>query len=404
MQKISVSDINFRGRKALLRVDFNVPLDKAGNITDDHRLTSTLPTIYKIIKDGGTVIICSHMGRPKGKAVKELSLKPIAKRLSELLGKNVLFAEDCIGPEASNLAGKLSAGDCLLLENLRFHIEEEENDDDFAQKLSSLADIYVNDAFGAAHRSHASTTAVTKFFPQAVAGLLMEKELRFLGQALNSPDRPLAAIIGGAKVSDKIDIIDNLLGNVDLLLIGGGMVFTFAKAMGYSIGESLLEKNKIDLAKKLIEEFERSETTVVFPTDTIVATEISDSAKTEVVSIEAVPDGSKGLDIGPESVRLFKNSLKDARTIIWNGPMGVFEYKPFETGTFEIARELAELTASGTKTIVSGGDTGAVIARLSLENKFTHISTGGGATLEFLEGKNLPGIEVLTDKPKVQAV
>ena len=404
MQKISVSDINFRGRKALLRVDFNVPLDKAGNITDDHRLTSTLPTIYKIIKDGGTVIICSHMGRPKGKAVKELSLKPIAKRLSELLGKNVLFAEDCIGPEASNLAGKLSAGDCLLLENLRFHIEEEENDDDFAQKLSSLADIYVNDAFGAAHRSHASTTAVTKFFPQAVAGLLMEKELRFLGQALNSPDRPLAAIIGGAKVSDKIDIIDNLLGNVDLLLIGGGMVFTFAKAMGYSIGESLLEKNKIDLAKKLIEEFERSETTVVFPTDTIVATEISDSAKTEVVSIEAVPDGSKGLDIGPESVRLFKKALKDARTIIWNGPMGVFEYKPFETGTFEIARELAELTASGTKTIVSGGDTGAVIARLSLENKFTHISTGGGATLEFLEGKNLPGIEVLTDKPKVQAV
>ena len=404
MQKISVSDINFRGRKVLLRVDFNVPIDKTGKITDDHRLTSTLPTINKIINEGGTVIICSHMGRPQGKAVKELSLKPIAKRLSELLGKNVLFAEDCIGPEASNLTGKLSAGDCLLLENLRFHIEEENNDEDFAQKLSTLADIYVNDAFGAAHRAHASTTAVTKFFPQAVAGLLMEKELRFLGQALNSPDRPLAAIIGGAKVSDKIDIIDNLLGKVDLLLIGGGMVFTFAKAMGYSIGESLLEENKIELAKKLIEEFKRSETTVVFPTDTIVAAEISDSAKTEVVSIEAVPDGSKGLDIGPESVRLFKSALKNARTIIWNGPMGVFEYKPFETGTFEIARELAVLTSSGTKTIVSGGDTGAAIARLSLENKFTHISTGGGATLEFLEGKNLPGIEVLTDKPKVQAV
>ena len=404
MQKISVSDINFRGRKALLRVDFNVPLDKAGNITDDHRLTSTLPTINKIIKDGGTVIICSHMGRPKGKAVKELSLKPIAKRLSELLGKNVLFAEDCIGPEASNLAGKLSAGDCLLLENLRFHIEEEENDDDFAQKLSSLADIYVNDAFGAAHRAHASTTTVTKFFPQAVAGFLMEKELRFLGQALNSPDRPLAAIIGGAKVSDKIDIIDNLLGNVDLLLIGGGMVFTFAKAMGYSIGESLLEENKIDLAGNLIEEFKRSETTVVFPTDTIAAAEISDSAKTEVVSIETIPDGMQGLDIGPETVKLFTNSLKDARTIIWNGPMGVFEYKPFETGTFEIAKELAQLTSSGTKTIVSGGDTGAAIARLGLENNFTHISTGGGATLEFLEGKDLAGVEVLTDKPKVQAV
>ncbi|MEE8149798.1 MAG: phosphoglycerate kinase, partial [candidate division Zixibacteria bacterium] len=400
----SVSDINFCGRKALLRVDFNVPLDKAGNITDDHRLTSTLPTINKIIKDGGTVIICSHMGRPKGRAVKELSLKPIAERLKELLGKNVLFAEDCIGPEASNLADKQSAGDCLLLENLRFHIEEEENDNDFAKKLSSLADIYVNDAFGAAHRAHASTTAVTKFFPQAVAGLLMEKELRLLGQALNSPDRPLAAIIGGAKVSDKIDIIDNLLGNVDLLLIGGGMVFTFAKAMGYSIGESLLEENKIDLAGNLIEEFKRSETTVVFPTDTIVATEISDSAKTEVVSIETIPDGMKGLDIGPETVKLFTNSLKDARTIIWNGPMGVFEYKPFETGTFEIAKELAQLTSSGTKTIVSGGDTGAVIARLGLENNFTHISTGGGATLEFLEGKDLPGVEVLTDKPKVQAV
>ena len=404
MQKISVSDINFRGRKALLRVDFNVPVDNAGNISDDHRLTSTIPTINKILNDGGTVIICSHMGRPQGKAVRELSLKPVAKRLSELLGKNVLFAEDCIGPEASNLADKLSEGDCLLLENLRFHNEEEANDDEFAQKLSSLADIYVNDAFGAAHRSHASTTAITKFFPQAVAGLLMEKELRFLGQALNSPDRPLAAIIGGAKVSDKIDIIDNLLGNVDLLLIGGGMVFTFAKAMGYSIGESLLEENKIELAKKLIEEFERTDTTVVFPTDAVVATEISDSAKTEVVSIEAIPDHSKGLDIGPQSVKLFKNSLKDAQTIIWNGPMGVFEYKPFETGTFEIAKELAELTSRGTTTIVSGGDTGAAIARLSLENKFTHISTGGGATLDFLEGKKLPGVEVLTDKHKVQTV
>jgi len=251
MQKISVSDINFRGRKALLRVDFNVPVDNAGNITDDHRITSALPTMNKILNDGGTVIVCSHMGRPKGEAIREFSLRPVANRLSELLGKEVLFAEDCIGPEASNLADQLSEGDCLLLENLRYHKEEEANDDEFAQKLSTLADIYVNDAFGAAHRAHASTSAVTRFFPQAVAGLLMEKELRFLGQALNSPARPLAAIIGGAKVADKIDVVDNLLGNVDLLLIGGGMVFTFAKAMGYSIGESLLEKNKIDLAKKI---------------------------------------------------------------------------------------------------------------------------------------------------------
>ncbi len=404
MQKISVSDINFRGRKALLRVDFNVPVDKAGNITDDRRLTSTISTINKILNDGGIVVACSHMGRPKGKAVRELSLKPVAKRLSELLGKNVLFAEDCIGPEASNLADKLSEGDCLLLENLRFHKEEEANDDEFAQKLSSLADIYVNDAFGSAHRTHASTAAVTKFFPQAVAGLLMEKELHFLGKVLDSPVRPLAAIIGGAKVAGKIDLIENLLGNVDLLLIGGGMVFTFVKAMGHKIGDSLVENNKIELAEKLIDEFKRSETTVVFPTDIVVATEISDSAKTEVVSIETIPDGMKGLDIGPESVKLFKDSLKDARTAIWNGPMGVFEYKPFETGTLEIARKLAELTSSGAKTIIAGGDTAAVISGLDLENKFTHISTGGGASLEFLEGKKLPGVEVLTDQPRVQTV
>lgn len=404
MQKISVSDINFRGRKALLRVDFNVPLDNAGNITDDRRITSTLPTINKILNDGGIVVACSHMGRPKGKAVRELSLKSVAKRLSELLGKNVLFAEDCIGPEASNLAGKLSEGDCLLLENLRFHKEEEANDDEFAQKLSSLADIYVNDAFGSAHRAHASTAAITKFFPQAVAGFLMEKELHFLGKVLNSPVRPLAAIIGGAKVAGKIDLIENLLGNVDLLLFGGGMVFTFAKAMGHKIGDSLVENNKIELAKKLIDEFKRSETTVVFPTDIVVATEISDSAKIEVVSIEAIPDGMKGLDIGPESVKLFQDSLKDARTAIWNGPMGVFEYKPFETGTLEIARLLAKLTSSGTKTIIAGGDTAAAISGLGLENKFTHISTGGGAALEFLEGKKLPGVEVLTDQPRVQTV
>ncbi len=404
MQKITVSDINFRGRKVLLRVDFNVPVDNAGNITDDRRISSTLPTINKILNDGGIVIACSHMGRPKGKAVRELSLKPVAKRLSELLGKEVLFAEDCIGPEASNLAGRLSEGDCLLLENLRFHTEEEQNDPEFARKLFSLADIYVNDAFGTAHRAHASTVAVTQYFSQSVAGLLMEKELYFLGQALDNPIRPLVAIFGGAKVSSKIEVIENLLGKVDALLIGGGMVFTFAKAMGYQVGDSLVEEDRVELAKRLIKTFKHSGTKVLFSTDAIVSKEISDSAATDVVTIEKVPDGMKGLDIGPDSVKLFKEAIQEANTIIWNGPMGVFEHKPFKSGTVAIAQELADLTSRGAITIIGGGDTAAAIASLNLQEKFTHISTGGGASLEFLEGRSLPGVEVLTDQPKVQPV
>jgi len=402
MNKLTVSDINFRGRKVLLRVDFNVPLDKQQRITDDRRIRSALPTIEKIMKDGGKVIACSHLGRPRGKPVPEMSLRPAAARLTELLGKEVRFAEDCIGPEASNLIGKMEEGDCVLLENLRFHAEEEKNDPEFAKKLAALGDIYVNDAFGSAHRAHASTEGVTRYFSQAVAGFLMEKELRYLGQALTDPGRPFAAILGGAKISGKIDVIQNLLGKVDLLLIGGGMVFTFAKAMGYTIGDSLLEADKVELAKEIIEATKESRTKLVFPLDAVVASEISETARTTVVPIDKIPNGQKGLDIGPKTIELFSEELKDAQTVVWNGPMGVFEYKPFAGGTVAIAKILAEITERGAVTVVGGGDSAAAVSQAGLDDKLTHISTGGGASLKFLEGKILPGVAALTDNSKVE--
>jgi len=402
MNKLTVSDINFRGRKVLLRVDFNVPLDKQQRITDDRRIRSALPTIEKIMKDGGKVIACSHLGRPRGKPVPEMSLRPAAARLTELLGKEVRFAEDCIGPEASNLIGKMEEGDCVLLENLRFHTEEEKNDPEFAKKLAALGDIYVNDAFGSAHRAHASTEGVTRYFSQAVAGFLMEKELRYLGQALTDPGRPFAAILGGAKISGKIDVIQNLLGKVDLLLIGGGMVFTFAKAMGYTIGDSLLEADKVELAKEIIEATKESRTKLVFPLDAVVASEISETARTTVVPIDKIPNGQKGLDIGPKTIELFSEELKDAQTVVWNGPMGVFEYKPFAGGTVAIAKILAEITERGAVTVVGGGDSAAAVSQAGLDDKLTHISTGGGASLKFLEGKILPGVAALTDNSKVE--
>lgn len=402
MNKLTVSDINFRGRRVLLRVDFNVPLDKQLKITDDRRIRSALPTIQKITRDGGKVIACSHLGRPKGKPVAEMSLRPVAAKLSELLGREVKFAEDCIGPEASNLVGKMKEGDCILLENLRFHPEEEKNDPGFARKLASLGDIYVNDAFGSAHRAHASTEGVTHYFSQSVAGFLMEKELRYLGLALADPQRPFAAVLGGAKISGKIDVIENLLGKVDLLLIGGGMVFTFAKAMGYTIGDSLLEEDKIELAREIIETAKSSKTRLIFPVDITAAEDINETAKTRVVPIEQIPAGLKGLDIGPKSIELFGRELKKARTVIWNGPMGVFECKPFAEGTFAIARILADITAQGAVTVVGGGDSAAAVSETGLEEKLTHISTGGGASLEFLEGKILPGVAALTDSSKVE--
>ena len=404
MNKLSVSDINFRGRRVLLRVDFNVPLDDKQHVTDDRRIREALPTIKKIINDGGMVIACSHLGRPKGKHVPEMSLQPVAKRLKVLLGRDVTFAEDCIGPEASNVVGKMKEGDCVLLENLRFHAAEEANDPEFAKKLASLADIYVNDAFGSAHRAHASTVGVTEQLDQSVAGYLMEKELKYLGRALADPKRPFAAILGGAKISGKIDVIQNLLEKVDILIIGGGMVFTFAKAMGYEIGQSLLEEDKVALAKDLIGQAKRSDAKLIFPTDAIVSDEISNDAKTKIVDIDKIPSEKKGLDIGPASIKLFSQALVDANTIVWNGPMGVFEYVPFQEGTFAIARLLADLTDQGATTIVGGGDSAAAVSKANLDDRLSHVSTGGGASLEFLEGKKLPGVEALSNLPTANTV
>lgn len=404
MNKVTISDINFRGRKALVRVDFNVPLDDKQQITDDRRIRAALPTLKKIITDGGRVIACSHLGRPKGKHVPEMSLAPVANRLAELLGKPVLFAEDCIGPEASNIVKRLGDGDIVLLENLRFHKEETDNDQEFARKLASLGDIYVNDAFGSAHRAHASTEGVTRYFNQSLAGFLMEKELQYLGEALDNPKRPFVAILGGAKISGKIDVIENLLNKVDALLIGGGMVFTFAKAMGYAIGDSLLEEDKVDLAKSIIEKAGDSRATLYFPTDVVIAKEISDQAETKVVPVEKIPDGYKGLDIGPDTIKLFGEALADAATVVWNGPMGVFEVAAFAAGTVAVARLLAEATDRGAVTVVGGGDSAAAVSKAGLEDRLSHISTGGGASLEFLEGKVLPGVAALTETSKVGAV
>lgn len=397
MDKVTVANINFRDRRVLVRVDFNVPLDDKQQITDDRRIRAALPTLKKILDDGGILIACSHLGRPKGKHVPELSLRPVAKRLSELLEIDVTFAEDCVGPEASNVIEKQQPGSCVLLENLRFHAEETKNDPEFAQKLASLADIYVNDAFGTAHRAHASTEGVTRHFHQSVAGFLMEKELKYLGAALAKPRRPFAAILGGAKISGKIDVIQSLKNQVDILIIGGGMVFTFAKAMGYQIGDSLLEEDRVEMAREIITACQNSNVRLVFPCDAIVAKDIAENAETKVVEIDAIPDGWKGLDVGPKSVEIFKKELADAKTIVWNGPMGVFECTPFAQGTMAMAELLAELSDSGATTIVGGGDSAAAVTKAGVDQRLSHISTGGGASLEFLEGKTLPGVAALTD-------
>ena len=404
MNKVTVADINFRGRRVLVRVDFNVPLDERQNITDDRRIRESLPTLRKILGDGGSVIACSHLGRPKKGPDPKYSLRPVARRLQELLGRTVTFAEDCIGPEASNLVGRMKPGDVLLLENLRFHSGEEKNDPEFARKLASQADIYVSDAFGSAHRAHASTEGVTRYFDQSVAGFLMEKELRFLGAAVANPDRPFAAILGGAKISGKIDVVQSLMSKVDVLIIGGGMVFTFAKAKGYAIGASLLEEDRVEMAREIMAKAEASRVKLVFPTDIVVASDISPDAKTQVVPINQIPDGMKGLDIGPDSIREFSEVLAGVRTVLWNGPMGVFECPPFARGTIAIAKLLATLTDKGAITIVGGGDSAAAVAQAGVQDQLSHISTGGGASLEFLEGKVLPGVAALTDQSKVGAV
>ncbi len=403
MKKVTVNDVNFRSQKVLVRVDFNVPIEN-GEVSDDRRITEALPTIRKIMKDGGRTILCSHLGRPKGKPEEKYSLRPVAKRLSLLLGKEVMFAEDCVGPEAANVVSKMKDGDVVLLENLRFHDKEEKNDPEFAQRLASLADTYVNDAFGSAHRAHASTEGVARFFRQAIAGYLMEKELNYLGTALENPQRPFAAILGGSKISGKIDVITNLMNKVDLLLIGGGMTFTFSKAMGYPIGDSLLEADKVELAKEIIQKIKSSRAEFVFPVDAVIAREISDTAETKVVDIDKIPEGWRGLDIGPKTIKLFEEKLKSAKTVVWNGPMGVFEHKPFAEGTLAIARLLATLTGQGATTVVGGGDSASAVKDAGVEAKLSHISTGGGASLEFLEGKELPGVAALTNFGKTEAV
>ncbi len=390
---LSASDLS--GKRVLVRADFNVPLDN-GSITDDTRIRAALPTIQDLASKGAKVILCSHFGRPKG-VTEKLRLTPVAVRLSELLGKEVKKTDDCIGDEVAATVAGMQDGDVLLLENVRFYPEEEANDPEFAKKLASVADLYVNDAFGTAHRAHASTEGVTKYLSPSVAGFLMEKELQYLGSAIDNPQRPLAAIIGGSKVSSKIGVIEKLLEKCDKLLLGGGMVFTFYKARGLSVGKSLVEDDKLELAKSLEQKAKERGVTFLLPTDVVVADKFDAQANTQTVSVESIPEGWMGLDIGPDSVKTFQDALADCKTVIWNGPMGVFEMEKFAAGTEGIARSLAGLTQTGTTTIIGGGDSVAAVEQLNLGEQMSHISTGGGASLELLEGKELPGVAALDE-------
>ena len=393
--KKTVKDVDVRSKRVLVRVDYNVPLDANGNVSDDKRITASLPTINYLLEQGARIILCSHLGRPNGEVKKEFSLAPVAKRLKELLpGVNIYFASDCIGEEAERKAAALKDGEILLLENLRFHKEEEKNDPEFAKKLASLAEIYVSDAFGTVHRAHASTAGVAAYLP-AVAGFLIGKELSMMGGALENPERPFVAILGGAKVADKIGVITNLLNKCDTLLIGGGMAYTFFKAMGYEIGDSLLDAESIDLAKQLMETAKEKGVKLLLPVDTVVAKAFAADAEHMTVSANAIPAGWQGLDIGEKTRELFAAEIKNAKTVIWNGPMGVFEFPEFAKGTEAVAKACAEC---GGTTIIGGGDSASAVKKLGYADKMTHISTGGGASLEFLEGKVLPGVAALNDK------
>ncbi|MBD2149172.1 phosphoglycerate kinase [Pseudanabaena sp. FACHB-1277] len=392
----SLTSADLAGKKVLVRVDFNVPQDENGKITDDTRIRAALPTIQYLAEAGARVILTSHFGRPKG-VTEGLRLTAVAARLSELLGKPVVKTDDCIGDVVAAQVDALSNGDVALLENVRFYAEEEKNDPEFAKKLASLADIYVNDAFGTAHRAHASTEGVTKYIDTAVAGFLLDKELQYLSGAIDNPQRPLAAIIGGSKVSSKIGVIETLLDKVDVLLIGGGMIFTFYKARGLSVGKSLVEEDKLDLAKALEAKAKERGVKLLLPTDVVVADNFKPDAESQTVSIENIPDGWMGLDIGPDSVKLFQDALADCKSVIWNGPMGVFEFDKFAVGTEAIAHTLAGLTETGTITIIGGGDSVAAVEKVGVAEKMSHISTGGGASLELLEGKVLPGIAALNE-------
>ena len=398
MKKLSIDDVELKGKRVLVRVDFNVPLDENLNITDDIRITSSLPTIKKIISEGGRTILMSHLGRPKGGPDSKYSLKPTAVRLSELLGMQVNLAPDCIGTEVKAMVDKMNNGDVIVLENVRFHSEEEKNDQAFAKQLAELGDVYINDAFGSAHRAHASTEGVTKYIKTAAAGYLMQKELDYLGSAIFNPTRPYCAILGGAKISGKIDVISNLLNKIDTLIIGGGMAFTFFKAMGKEIGKSLLEAEKIELAKEVLEKAKSSGIKFLLPIDVVVADEFKNESAATVVKVDNIPSDKMGLDIGPETINLFIQEIEMSKTIIWNGPMGVLEMDNFAKGTFAVAQALADATEKGTVTVIGGGDSAAAIAKAGLADKVSHVSTGGGASLEFLEGKTLPGVAALNDK------
>lgn len=396
LNKKSVDDINVKGKHVLVRCDFNVPLQE-GKITDENRLVAALPTIKKLVADGGRVILCSHLGKPKGEPKPELSLAPVASRLSELLGQEVKFAADpkVVGPNAKAAVEAMKDGDVILLENTRYRAEETKNGEAFSKDLASLAEVFVNDAFGTAHRAHCSNVGVTQFVDTAAVGYLMQKEIDFLGNAVDKPERPFVAILGGAKVSSKISVIENLLDKVDVLIIGGGMAYTFSKAQGGSVGKSLLEEDYCDYALKMIEKAKAKNVKLLLPVDTVIADDFSNDANSKIVKEGEIPDGWEGLDIGPKTVELFCDAVKDAKTVVWNGPMGCFEMPNFAKGTEEVAKALADTSAV---TIIGGGDSAAAVNILGYGDKMSHISTGGGASLEFLEGKELPGVAAANDK------